>query len=206
MWIFIVVYLAIGVVSVLRDLSQPIINRPLYLGRRETRLTGMISKVLLWPISLRLPRNRSHSEKGTSHRIEVNASEEVVDLYNQGTIASSKGQYERAIELFTQALDQDPEFVPAYMNRGNAYNKLSAPIADTRLSGEQLDKAISDYSKATQIDPTNGQAFYYRAWAKYIKGSYRESLLDLQHARSLGYADIDYNLEQTVMRFVEKNL
>ncbi len=56
MWVFLLLYLVIGVVMVLRDLSQPIINRPLYLGRPETRLTGMISKVLLWPVLLSIWR------------------------------------------------------------------------------------------------------------------------------------------------------
>ncbi|MEI8140857.1 MAG: hypothetical protein WCI03_13445 [bacterium] len=52
MLVFVVVYLVIGVLMLFRDLTQPITNRPLYLARRETRITGMITAVLFWPVFL----------------------------------------------------------------------------------------------------------------------------------------------------------
>jgi len=52
--VFVIIYLVIGIVMVFRDLAQPLTNRPLYLSRRETRTTGMISKVLFWPVFLSL--------------------------------------------------------------------------------------------------------------------------------------------------------
>ena len=205
MWIIVAAYLAIGVACVLRDLSQPFTNRPPYLGRQGTRLTGMCFKVLLWPFMLRLPRHHPRNDTTSANPVEVGASEDVVDLYNQGTIASSKGRYERAIELFTQAIDRDPSFVPAYINRGNAHSKLNMPNADTDFYEKQSDSAIADYSKAIQLDPTNSQAFYNRAGAKYVKGNHEDALSDIEHARSLGYTDIDSHIEEILKRHVQAN-
>ncbi|MEI8140858.1 MAG: tetratricopeptide repeat protein [bacterium] len=140
--------------------------------------------------------------KKTSQPMEVDASPDVVDLYNKGTIASSKGQYEKAIQLLTLAVEKDPRFAPAYINRGNAYNKLTTPKADTAFYDEQLAKAISDYSKAIEIDPSNGQTYYLRGVSSYVKGDYKQSYVDIQKARSLGHTDIDLRIEQAVSRSV----
>ena len=50
-----------------------------------------------------------------------------------------------------------------------------------------IDRAISDFSKAIQLNPDNAQAYYNRAVARFNKGMYDESWEDLQR---IGASDI----------------
>ena len=68
------------------------------------------------------------------------------------------GQYEKGIEILNQAIEKDPEFLGAYINRG-AY----------KSSLEDYESAISDYFKVIQLDPNNTLATYN------IGNSYRQS-------------------------------
>lgn len=138
--------------------------------------------------------------KKASQPVEVDAAPDVVGLYNQGTIASSKKQFEKAIKLFTQALDRDPTFVNAYINRGNAYSQWTPPSTDMSFLDGILDRAIADYSKALELDPRNGAAYGNRALTKYIKGDYAGAFADLQESKRLGYHDFDPRMEQNIVR------
>src|SRR5438093_13657838 len=40
---------------------------------------------------------------------------------NRGNAYSTKGDYDRAIQDFDQAIRLNPNYVPAFFNRGNAY-------------------------------------------------------------------------------------
>ena len=68
------------------------------------------------------------------------------------------GQYEKGIEILNQAIEKDPEYLGAYINRG-AY----------KSSLEDYESAISDYQKVLKLDPKNTLATYN------IGNSYRQS-------------------------------
>ena len=63
-----------------------------------------------------------------------------------------------------------------YHNRGIAY-----------LGKEQYDQAISDFSKAIEIDPRYGEAYYKRGRSHYLKKEYDKSWKDIKRAQDLGY-------------------
>ena len=55
---------------------------------------------------------------------------------------SSKGEHDRAIEDYSRAIELDPEYAPAYYNRGNAYSDKG-----------EYDRAIEDLNRAIELDP-----------------------------------------------------
>ena len=68
----------------------------------------------------------------------------------------------------TQEIKEDAE---AYYNRGNAYEKKG-----------QYDKAISDYSKAIEINPKYAKAYNNRGIAHAIRGQYEKTISDYNKA------------------------
>ncbi len=64
----------------------------------------------------------------------------------------------------------------AYLNRGVAYQRKS-----------QYDQAISDYTKALEINPRYALAYYNRALAYENTGQYDKAWEDVDKAQDLGF-------------------
>ncbi len=62
--------------------------------------------------------------------------------YNRGVAYGDKGDYDRAIADYTQAIKLDPKHAYAYYNRGVAYKNLG-----------QTNRAIQEYRRALELDP-----------------------------------------------------
>ncbi|HEY1057043.1 MAG TPA: tetratricopeptide repeat protein, partial [Emticicia sp.] len=62
-------------------------------------------------------------------------------FFIQGNVAYKKGEYEKAIKYFSEAIDKTPSFADAYNNRGSA-----------KLANEDLNGAIVDFEKAVSLD------------------------------------------------------
>ena len=72
----------------------------------------------------------------------------------------------------TQETKEDAE---AYYNQGNAYEKKG-----------QYNEAISDYTKAIEINPMYADAYYTRGVVYYYKKDYEKALDDFYKAQELG--------------------
>lgn len=96
-----------------------------------------------------------------------------------------------AIVEYTKAIEACPTMFKAYFNRGFAYDKLSvsACAASTLLlqastmsftcqraivisTGQEFAKAISDYTVAWELQPTNAYTLYNRGISKDRAGDY----------------------------------
>ena len=88
--------------------------------------------------------------------------------YFKGISYAIKGQFDRAISHYNQAIAINPRFVSAYTSRGVAYAQ----------SGGQYDQAISDFSKAIEISPQFEKAYKDRGFAYYKKGLYDQAISD----------------------------
>src|SRR5204862_5479877 len=72
-----------------------------------------------------------------------------------GSESVRKGEYEKAIKDYTEAIKLEPKFGPAYSARGAAY----AQIGD-------VFKGISDFDEAIRLDPKDTTALYNRGLAR----------------------------------------
>jgi tetratricopeptide (TPR) repeat protein len=105
-----------------------------------------------------------------------------VGYFKSGNAYNNKGDYDRAIADYTEALRLDPNLVAAYFNRGDAY----------RNKGD-YDRAIADYTEALRLDPNLASnlnpnfAFAYnnRGIAYYEKGNYDRAIADYTEALRL---------------------
>ncbi len=91
--------------------------------------------------------------------------------YNQGVARYEKGDYAKAINNYTKAIELKPRYAEAYYNRGIAYDDKG-----------QYDRAIEDYSKAIEIDPKYSDAYINRGIAYGRKGEYDKAIIDLNEA------------------------
>ncbi len=86
-------------------------------------------------------------------------------LHQQAQEALERGQQERALELFGQALDEWPRYADAWHDRGLIYKKL------WKKSSKDLENALFDLTRALELAPQNAawwadRADLYRRVAK----------------------------------------
>ena len=116
------------------------------------------------------------------------------DYLKSGNAWSEKGEYDKAIDAYNQALRLlDPRdtahIVAVEYNRGNAYGKQS-----------EFDKAIADYNQALAINPKFSHAYNNRGCVWRKKGEYGKAIadhnqcltVDPKHASA--YADLAFLL------------
>jgi tetratricopeptide (TPR) repeat protein len=103
---------------------------------------------------------------------------------NLGTIFMNHYQdYPKALEYFEKAIQHDPALVKAYLFRGDLYKLMESQAkAQLEPSGDSLDTAIRDYSKAIHLSPINHLAYLHR-------GKLREARCDLMVAFHLNKAN-----------------
>ena len=99
---------------------------------------------------------------------------------NRGFAYGTKGQHDRAIQDYDQAIKLDPSDAIAYYNRGIAYSAKG-----------QLDRAIQDYDQAIKLDPNYAHAFYNRGNAYSAKGQHDRAIQDYDQAIKLNPSDVN---------------
>ena len=92
----------------------------------------------------------------------------------RGVAYDDKGQYDRAIADYTQAIKLNPKYSKAYYVRGLAYRNTG-----------QYDRAIADYDKAIELNPKDADAYNNRAWANFKWGKAAKGLPDANKAIDL---------------------
>ena len=133
-----------------------------------------------------------------------------VAFTNRGLAYKRKGQWDRAIADFSEAIRLKPDFATAFNNRGNIYYgkgqfdraikdydkaiHLKPDLAEAfgnrgnvyRKQGH-FDRAIKEYDKAIHLKPEDGQILADRGLAYEKKGAPSQALRDFQRARALGF-------------------
>ncbi len=84
----------------------------------------------------------------------------VLNIYGASLMA--QGNMKESLSIFTRALQLNPNFPDAYINRGNALQGLG-----------KLEKALNDYNKAIQLNPRNAKAYSNRG--NIFKGMGRQA-------------------------------
>lgn len=92
-------------------------------------------------------------------------------LIFRGFAYRSKGDYDRAIHDFDQAIRLKPDFANAFNNQGIAYD----------YEGD-YDRAIQDFDQAIRLQPDYADAFNNRGLVYGEKGNYDRAIQDLDQA------------------------
>jgi tetratricopeptide (TPR) repeat protein len=82
-----------------------------------------------------------------------------LDYVARGGAYAAKGQYDRAIEDFDQAIRLNPNYAEAFGRRGDAY-----------FGKGQYDRAFEDFDHAIRINPNDARAFVARGNAYLGRG------------------------------------
>ncbi len=93
------------------------------------------------------------------------AAEDYLDYYEQGEFALRVEKWDRAIELFTLSLRDNPKFFVAYHYRAIAYSKKG-----------EYDKSIEDLKKAVELNPDYPDAYGLMGLVYEIKKDYESAL------------------------------
>ena len=93
---------------------------------------------------------------------------------NRGNAYDDKGDHDRAITDYNEAIRLDPKDANAYVTRGNAYDE----------KGDH-DRAITDYNEAIRFDPQDFNAYSNRGVAYANKGDYDRAIADYDQAIKL---------------------
>jgi lipoprotein NlpI len=99
------------------------------------------------------------------------AKNDAIACNNRGLAYRDKGELDRAIADFNEAVRLDPEFALAYNNRGLAY----------RDKGE-FDRAIADFNEAIRLEPKFAVAFNSRGFTYDRKGERDRAIADYTEA------------------------
>ena len=83
----------------------------------------------------------------------------------------NSGEYQKAIDNYTEAIRLDPKHVKAYNMRGVSYNVLG-----------QHERAIQDYTEAIRFDPQYATPYYNRGLSYEELGQQDKADADFKRA------------------------
>ena len=92
-------------------------------------------------------------------------------LLTQGYHDYQKGDYDRAIQDYNQAIRLDANSASAFTGRGAAY-----------FAKGDYERAIQDYNQAIRLDANSASAFDHRGTAYFAKGDYDRAIQDYNQA------------------------
>ncbi len=91
---------------------------------------------------------------------------------NYGNFLMGKGQYEKAIEHFTEALRIDPQYLQARGNLSETFNKQGIVLQKQN----RVDQAIEKWQQAIQLNPEHSQAHFNIGLALAGKGKNEQAV------------------------------
>ena len=99
-----------------------------------------------------------------------------MDYNETGIAALQEGKYEKAVEAFVKAVEEEPEHAVGYINLGNVFASLGDP-----------EKAEPFFQQAITLDEDAGTAYYGLANLYFNKERYEEAskLYEQQYERAL---------------------
>jgi tetratricopeptide (TPR) repeat protein len=102
----------------------------------------------------------------------------VAALMESGKRAALKGDLDRAVRDYGEAIRIDPKYPDSYSERGQTFFKLG-----------EIERAIADYSAALAQNPRHGATLRARGMAHLYRGETDLALTDLSQAIELGESD-----------------
>ena len=117
------------------------------------------------------------------------------DLWHRGLLVHRLGDHEKALSLYNQALQINPNAAYAYMFRG----KL-------KYDRDDYPGAIEDFTSAIETDPALGFAVSARSVARYRNGDKKGALADLERTREKYPKEEFPHINRAIMEKLDGNL
>jgi tetratricopeptide (TPR) repeat protein len=92
-------------------------------------------------------------------------SQNAKQYYKTGESFVESGNHKDAIEQFTKAIELNPEFIHAYIERARSYEALN-----------ELQKAVDDYNRALVFETKNEELYFNAARVDFKLGNNKEAL------------------------------
>src|SRR5690606_27222763 len=96
---------------------------------------------------------------------------------NKGILLQNQGHYEEALIEYSKALQRNPGYINALINRGNVYGQL-----------QRNEEALKDFNQAIGINPSSGMAFYARGLLFIKLNDLTNACHDFNKAAQTGHA------------------
>jgi tetratricopeptide (TPR) repeat protein len=90
-----------------------------------------------------------------------------ISYNNRGNAYQTKGDNDRAIADYSEAIRLGPKNAGSYYNRGSVYEGKG-----------DFDRTIADYNEAIRLDPKLSLAYYFRGLAWREKGDFDRAIAD----------------------------
>lgn len=139
--------------------------------------------------------------------------------FDQAEAALKADQFEKAVQLYTKAVEAYPEYGNAYLRRGvaqqeaenmnEAYQDYTKAIdvnpkdhvawyhrGALFFALQEDDAAISDYTKAIELKPDYAEAWNNRGLVKMVKKEFTDGCKDIKQAAKYGLAKAEENIKQ----------
>src|SRR5687768_4606988 len=97
------------------------------------------------------------------------------DYYNLGTYHAKQGDYKKAIEYFSKAIEKNPKDSEAYYSR--AYSQQTI--------GGNENQVIADYTSSLKYNPNDNEAYMNRGVVKMAIGRTLEAIEDYEKSIEL---------------------
>ena len=101
-------------------------------------------------------------------------------ITNRGSAYATLGEWDRAMEDYSRALQLDPKFPISLMSRGFAFKNMG-----------KYEKAVADYSVAIEVDPYNKLAYNDRGVCYISMGEYEKAIADFSKVIELDAENSD---------------
>nr|CAH7768258.1 unnamed protein product [Callosobruchus chinensis] len=112
--------------------------------------------------------------------------EKAEQFKNEANEFFKKMDFNKAIELYTLAIEKNPNVAIYYANRSFAY-----------LKTEYFGYALTDASKAVELDKTYIKGYYRRAAAYMSLGKFKEALKDYEY-KAISIEDNKRNIADSI--------
>ncbi|NTW68854.1 MAG: tetratricopeptide repeat protein [Chlorobiaceae bacterium] len=133
------------------------------------------------PPSVRLQQALKFHQKGELTEAETlyeeilqHQPEQVDALHFLGVIALQKKNHEKAVELFTKAIEIYPHHAVFYSNQGLAHYGL-----------KQFEAALASFDKVIALKPDYAEAYLNRGMVLYDQGAFEDALASFEKALDL---------------------
>ncbi|KAF4527517.1 hypothetical protein B566_EDAN015617 [Ephemera danica] len=123
------------------------------------------------------PDTDDHQQMGDENKEVTEEDMEKSDEKKREAISAfSEGEFERAVEIYTEAILLNPGSALLYAKRGQCYIKLNKPNA-----------CIRDCTRALEMNPDSAAAYKFRGRAHRLLGNWAQAAQDLRDACKIDF-------------------